>query len=156
MTPGLLTSCRKKDKMYLKYKKTPTPANRSRYIQFRNTFKKVKIQAEKLYYENEFLKYNHDIRKTWRIIKNLLSGQKCDETIGSLRINNVIKDDPKEIAHVLNGYFAGIGQSLANRITHGHGNPEDYMTTSVLGSFAIVPGRSLTLLVTPSIPALLV
>src|SRR6218665_407735 len=26
MTPGLLTSCRKKDKMYLKYKKTPTPA----------------------------------------------------------------------------------------------------------------------------------
>src|SRR6218665_1722580 len=134
MTSGLLTSCRKKDKMYLKYKKTPTPANRSRYIQFRNIFKKVKIQAKKLYYENEFLKYNHGIRKTWRIIKKLLSGQKCDETIGSLRINN-----PKEIAHVLNGYFAGIGQSLASRITHGHGNPEDYMTTSVQGSFAIIP-----------------
>jgi len=48
--------------------------------------------------------------------RNLLSGQKCDETIGPLRISNVIKDDPKEIAHVLNGYFAGIGQSLANRM----------------------------------------
>src|SRR6218665_3440549 len=69
MTSMLLTSCRKKDKMYLKYKKISTPANRSRYIQFRNIFIKVKIQAEKLYYENEFLKYNHDIRKTWRIIK---------------------------------------------------------------------------------------
>src|SRR6218665_3285740 len=140
MTSGLLTSCRKKDKMYLKYKKTQTPANRSRCIQFRNIFKKVKIQAKKLYYENEFLKYNHDIRKTWRIIKKITQWEKCDETIGSLRINNVIKDDPKElIAHVLNGYFAGIGQSLANRITFGHGNPEDYMTTSVQGSFAIIP-----------------
>jgi len=49
------------------------------------------------------------------------------------------KNDPKEIAHALNGYFAGIGQSLANRITHGHGNPEDYTTTSVQGSFAIIP-----------------
>ena len=40
---------------------------------------------------------------------------------------------------MVTGYFAGIGQFLANRITHGHGNPEDYMTTSVQGSFAIIP-----------------
>ena len=39
----------------------------------------------------------------------------------------------------MNGYFAGIEQSLANRITNGHGNPEDYMATFFQGSFAVIP-----------------
>src|SRR6218665_1683933 len=62
------------------------------------------------------------------------------------------------IPRILHMHFAGIGQSLANRITLGHGNLEEYMTT-VQGSFAITPlvqRRSLTLPVIPSIPALLV
>ena len=49
MTPGLFRSCKIKDKMYLKYKKAPMVASRTSYIQFRNTFKKIKnSRREKL------------------------------------------------------------------------------------------------------------
>jgi len=38
-------------------------------------FKKIKILAEESYYGNEFIKYNQEIRKTWRVIKSLMNGQ---------------------------------------------------------------------------------
>ena len=125
--------------MYLKYKKAPTEANRASYILFRNMFKKIKILAEKSYYENEFIKYNQDIRKTWRVIKSLMNGQRGDDSIDCLRVDSKIKSDPKEMAHLLNGYFSCIGQSLANKIPHATGKPEDYMSSPVCNSFALIP-----------------
>src|SRR6218665_2347549 len=49
-----LISCRKKDKLYLKYRKCPTEANKIKYRLYRNKFKMLRIKAEKMYYEKEF------------------------------------------------------------------------------------------------------
>ena len=92
-------------------------------------FKKIKILAEKSYYENEFIKYNLVIRKTWRVIKSLMNGQRGlrlrlrGDSIDCLRVDNKVRSDPKEMAHLFNGYFSCIGQSLANKIPHATGKP---------------------------------
>src|SRR6218665_2450575 len=51
----------------------------------------------------------------------------------------LLRSDPKEMAHLLKGYFSCIGQSLANKIPHATGKPEDYMSSPVCNSFALIP-----------------
>src|SRR6218665_795913 len=75
MTRALLTSCNKKNKLYLNYKKHPTSNNKAEYLKYRNKFKELKLAAEKIYYEHEFSRYSQDSKKTWRIIKSLINGQ---------------------------------------------------------------------------------
>lgn len=68
-----------------------------------------------------------------------MNGQRGDDSIDCLRVDSKIKSDPKEMAHLLNGYFSCIGQSLANKIPHATGKPEDYMSSPVCNSFALIP-----------------
>ena len=70
-----------------------------------------------------------------------MNGQKGDDSIDSLRVDNRIRSDPKEMAHIglLNGYFSCIGQSLANKMLHATGKPKDYMSSPVCNSFALIP-----------------
>ena len=72
MTRALLTSCKKKNKLYSNYKKHPTSNNKAKYLKYRNKFKALKLAAEKTYYEHEFARYSQDSKKTWRIIKSLI------------------------------------------------------------------------------------
>src|SRR6218665_3150536 len=52
ITRALLTSCNKKNKLYLNYKKHPTSNNKAKYLKYRNKFKELKLAAEKIYYEH--------------------------------------------------------------------------------------------------------
>jgi len=61
MTYGLLKSCKKKTKLYVNYLKTPNLTNKIKFTKYRNKFKTVRIKAEKLYYEKEFIKHNQNI-----------------------------------------------------------------------------------------------
>src|SRR5688572_4677741 len=61
MTRGLLTSTRKKEKLYIKYVKNPTAHNKAIFTNYRNKYKLVRQKTEQLYYTNEFIKYSNDI-----------------------------------------------------------------------------------------------
>ena len=50
MTPALLKSCMRKEKLYLKFKKCPFIENKARYVTYRNLFAKLRLEAERLYY----------------------------------------------------------------------------------------------------------
>jgi hypothetical protein len=63
MTQGLLNSTKKKEKLYVKFVKNPTPANKAIFTAYRNKYKVIRTKLEQDYYSNEFAKYNHDIKK---------------------------------------------------------------------------------------------
>src|SRR6218665_970630 len=119
MSKGLLISCRKKDKLYLKYRKCPTEANKIKYRLYRNKFKMLRIKAEKMYYEKEFNKHDHDSKRTCKVIKTLINGQPESSMLDALKIDGRIVTDPAEIAHSLNSFFSGIGHTLAQKISKG-------------------------------------
>jgi len=112
----LLKSCQCKEKLYIKYKKNPTPENKDRYTKYRNSFKKLRILAKKSYYEAEFLKHSQDMRMTWKLIKDLITGFRGSSEVEILRIDREVIEDPEVIASNFNKFFAGIGKSLALEI----------------------------------------
>src|SRR6218665_787429 len=138
MSAGLLKSCKTKDKIYIKYKKFPTKANKSKYVKYRNKFKMLKIIAQKTYYQQEFEKYSHDIRKTWHVIKSIINRDQGPNIIDLLKVDERVIRDPNEIAQHFNGFFSGIGNSLAQKIPPSEKNPEDFMMSPICNSFALI------------------
>jgi len=49
MTKALLQSCKKKSRLYKKYIKSPTEENRIKFVTYRNKFKRIRKDAERLY-----------------------------------------------------------------------------------------------------------
>src|SRR6218665_586040 len=119
MSKGLLISCRKKDKLYLKYRKCPTEANKIKYRLYRNKFKMLRIKAEKMYYEKEFNKHAHDSKRTWKVIKTLINGQPAPSMLDALKIDGGIVTDPAEIAHSFNGFFQVLATPLHKKFQRG-------------------------------------
>src|SRR6218665_1877623 len=106
MTFGLLKSCNKKSKLYIKYlKKKRTADNKAKYIKYRNKFKTIRIKAEQLYYANEFTKNSHNLKKTWSIIRSLIKAGKDENRIDGLLRNDLLVTDLILIADKFNEFF---------------------------------------------------
>ena len=82
-----------------------------------NKNKKQSIKdAKKIYFQNIFTKFKHDIKRTWSVINESLH---CKNKSISSRLfshNGKTLEDPSEIANAFNEYFISIGPSLANQM----------------------------------------
>ena len=116
MTCGLLKSCRKKAKLYLKYIKNPNSENKAKFTRYRNKFRQIRIRAEQMYYAAEFSKYSHNLKKTWCVIRSLLKADDSSGYIESVTVNGTRINDADLMAEKFNAYFTNIGQSLAEKI----------------------------------------
>ena len=56
-------------------------------VKYRNCFKKQRIATEKLYYEDEFMKYSQDMKATWKIIKSLINSSQGTDAAEILKID---------------------------------------------------------------------
>ena len=77
ITGGILRSIQFRDKLYLKLKKTSRESQL--YLTLKQNLKtyntilnKLIIEAKKNYYQNEFHKYQRDVKKTWGTINDLM------------------------------------------------------------------------------------
>jgi exonuclease III len=139
MTKGLLKSCNKKTKLYLKYIKNPTMINKNKFTTYRNKFKTIKIKAMQNYYTYEFAKYNNDMKRTWNIIKSLVNSKTVETKIEALTINDLTVTDDEVIAEKFNNYFTGIAQNLSAKIPNSTKSFKDYMKPSLLNSLVVNP-----------------
>ena len=87
-----------------------------RFNRYRNILKHSIKDAKKIYFQNIFAKFKHDIKRTWSIINESLHRKK--KTISSCIFyhNGKTLEDPSKIANAFNEYFISIGPSLANKI----------------------------------------
>ena len=139
MSAGLLKSCRTKEKLYLNYIKKPNETTRNKFTKYRNKFKSLRIQAERNYYQTMFSKYNHDLRKTWRVIRSMIHTNKKDEEIDFLKIEGIKVEDPYLLAEHFNSYFTGVAKSLIEKIPHSNESFNAYLISPRPNSFAIIP-----------------
>ena len=137
MTSGLLNSCKKKNKLYLKFIKQPNETNKKNFIIYRNKFKTLKKKAELLYYEIEFQKYNNNLKKQWQIIRSILKTDNKSSRIDLVDSNGVIIDDDETIANKFNSYFTSIPQNLAEKIPSSPNSYNKYMKTPCDNSLAL-------------------
>ena len=139
MTKGLLKSCKVKSKLYLKYIKKPSQANKSKFTAYRNLFKTLKTKSIQNYYATEFTKYSNDIKKTWNTIRSIINSKPLDVGIETLSVDGHLITDKAAIAHHLNTYFTEVAENLRLKIPSINSNYSDYLVPPMVDSFVLYP-----------------
>ena len=141
ITPGILTSVKKKNNLYKKWLKKRTDISLSKYKRYKNKLTDVMRRAEKLYYENRFVELKNDAKNTWKLIKSVINGNKTtSESISELSINGCTITDKTTMANKFNVYFTNIGSDLSKSIPKVSGSFSDYLNhLKPTDSFFITP-----------------
>ena len=72
MTKGLMKSCKTRDKLYRKqHGKAKTHTAYLKFVEFRNTYNKLKRVAKQTYYKDKLENYKNDMRQTWKLVTSV-------------------------------------------------------------------------------------
>ena len=73
---GLKKSSKRKQRLYIKFLKTKTLENESKYKYYKNLFEKISKKAKLAYYSKLLHKYKTDYMRTWQDMKEITGKQK--------------------------------------------------------------------------------
>ena len=114
MTQGLFNSHKTKEKLFSKRKRYPTDKNIDAFKNYNTLYNKIRRAAKKLYFEKQFTNFEHDIKNTWSVIKELLGIKKQKDQIPDFfRENGNIINNNLDISNGFNTFFSQIGPKLA-------------------------------------------
>ena len=142
ITSGILKSIHFRDKLYSKFKSCrpsdqSLPVHKSRYNNFNKILKKAIKEAKSNYYDAEFSKYSDNVKKSWQTINQILNrDKKSNQFPSQIKINNTHISDKQKIADHFNGYFACIGENLADNIPMAKHTFDKYLNNRILTSFS--------------------
>lgn len=128
LTDGLKVSIKRKNKLYMQLKRSPSLYSKSVY----NEYKKVLIRtlrAAELNHNSELLNQNkHNLRKSWDIMKQILGKNSKPMKNEEFENNGEIISDMNTIANEFNNFFVNLGPNLAQKITPRTGQtPESFL-----------------------------
>ena len=143
MTDGILRSIHYRDKMYIKLKSTPH--NDLRYETIKTnltTYNKILKQciknAKLSYYSKYFQNCKADIKKTWKMINEIINKNKLKNDLPTVfKINNTKMCNESDIANEFNRYFSEIGPTSAVSIKppDNNKNVHDYLIDEIQHNF---------------------
>ena len=115
---GLLTSCKRKNSLYKQFQSNPTALNKLRYNNYyRNKYNFLIKLARKKLFHDKLLSVSSDLRKTWSVIKQIISKKEPDQRFNNMKDSSGSYSNPTPIATKFNNFFANVGPSLANKIS---------------------------------------
>ena len=127
ITPGILKSIRRKDKLYKQWIIKRTIGSKNKYTAYKNKLTHTLRVAEKLYYTEKFEAIKGDIKRTWLEIKNILNHGPNLCSITGVNSNGKFITNQTDIVNMFNNYFVNVGPSLAKNITKPTGKFQDYV-----------------------------
>ena len=80
---------------------------------YKYTLTNVLRAEKKNYYAIQLERYKHDMKNTWKVIKQAMNISKKKSNITKIRLKNRNIEDHEEIANVFNSYLSTIGENLA-------------------------------------------
>lgn len=129
VTNGILTSARKKDKLFKKCKNKPKEDKLYiTYNSYKLLYNKVKRKAKAQYIHCTLQQCMNNPSKTWKVINNLL-GKTHDKTstIELLTVNDQKVTNHSEIADNFADFFQNVGKIQSEKIGVGPKKADDYM-----------------------------
>ena len=85
--------------------------------------------SERLYYENQLELQKHNLRKSWKIIKEIIGKVNESDENNFECIKGSLTKDVQQIAKAFNDYFTEIGPNLASKIIS-RINPMSYISSN--------------------------
>ena len=73
--------------------------------------------ARKKFFHNKLLSVSSDLRKTWSVIKQIISKKEPEQRFNNMKDSSGSYSNPTQIATKFNNFFANVGPSLANKIS---------------------------------------
>ena len=143
LTQGLKISIKTKNNLYKTQLKYPSAFNFKKYSIYKNALTSQIKKAEKNYYQVLITENKSSMRKTWNIIKNVISKNKHSKLTTEFKISDSKTiTDKKEISNRFNNYFVNVGLSLANKIPTTAKNYRDFLPPNNTQSMYIEPVTS--------------
>ena len=130
VTPALLCSINKKNKLYKKYLKNPNVENTQRYKQFRNILTTITREAKRLYFEKSFEEVKNNSKKTWNLLHELINKRKTqnDEPPTTLVDSEDNMYENEKVSEGFNEYFSTIGSKLEENIPAPNCSPLEFLS----------------------------
>ena len=145
ITNGILTSMRRRDKLFHQYIRVNDPPRKlalhMEYKLIRNQIVNLIKQSKQNFYKNYFTTNNNNLHKIWQGIKQIINVKsKTYDSPTCITDNKKVITDPTEIANSFNNYFADIAENILDeRKYEGDGNFSKFLPPSQPNSLCIDP-----------------
>jgi hypothetical protein len=125
ITRGMKISCHNKRILYMSCRGSIDTNLKLRYKRYCKILTDViKTAKQKMYYNELIFKFKNKTKTTWKIIKKEI-GNNCQNGIKSLKLNNIILNNPQEIASTFNDNLSTVANTVIRNITKGNGDSKD-------------------------------
>ena len=101
----LKNGIKKKNKLYIKYRKHPTAESQNKYKQYKCVLNKALKAAERKYFEEMFTENKNNLSKSWKILKGILNHGKDSNIPEIFNHDGRILTSKKDIANQFNNFF---------------------------------------------------
>ena len=117
ITKGLIKCSKKQLSLYRDAIKSQSDQKYRKYIEYHNTFKKIKRMCEISYYQEQCIKFRSNTKWLWEMINNVTKKtQNKSCIINKIKCDNIEISNSKLIANSLNNYFSSVGKNFASKI----------------------------------------
>ena len=118
ITKGILISIKCKKKLYWSDYVNGNEIAKSLYKNYANKLKQIIRLAKKLYFGNQLQSHQHDSRKTWKVLRELLPKKSINSIPQEIYVSNgILTSNQEKITNQFNQYFATIGKKLSNDVS---------------------------------------
>ena len=138
LTPGLKKSIMIKNKLYLKYKRNPTPENLAHYKFYKSKLNRIVRNQERSYFNSKINDLKGNVKKTWSVIKEVINKNKNTKINNKFLVNGEITEDRTIITNKFNDFFTNIGPNLAKEIADTDKSATDYIQVPNLRSVCLI------------------
>ena len=117
LTPGLLKSINRKNRLYKRLITSPYKSGELQYKTYKNKLNHLIRIAKRSYNDRKFDSAKNDLKLTWKLLKEVINKRKSKSPLpSSFKAEGRSITDPTEIANRFCKYFTNIGPRLASAI----------------------------------------
>ena len=128
MHKSILKCSKKQQKLYKNWLSSRNDSDYIKYIDYRNTYKRLKRHCKISYYSNKCVEYKNNCKKLWSTINHAICKHNDKSNIvDCITVANLEITDSTQIANEFGHYFASIGKNYAEKIPASKNPPSSYL-----------------------------
>ena len=117
LSHGWREATKKKNKLFLKYRKTNSVQNETNYKIYRNKLNHLLKISEKKHFQELLNSSKDNMKKTWQIMKNIVNKGKSKQIQSKFKLSDgTVTTNKDVISSKFNDFFVNIGPTLAKKI----------------------------------------
>ena len=137
LSEGMKRQIKIKNRLYRRYLRSDNPIFHTIYKRFRNLLNKRLLIAEKAHYDKLINDNKHNLKKSWKILKDIINKKKSSSRFSKFLVNETLTTDKQKIAEGFNNFYINVGPDLASNIPNVDCSPADLLKDRVVNNLLL-------------------